>query len=541
MHREPHSQAEGSSASGPTPIDVFISYRRDDTKYAALKLRDELAEHFGGDHVFMDVVDLQGGDRFVDVLRGRIRTCDVLVALIGPDWYPIMRERARRRELDLAEDYVKVELETALDRSSHVSVIPALLDDAGTPAPQTLPRSIERLFKLEAVKLRHDRWNDDVRLLIDRVESLGRDAAGSPLSRPISDTRPQVTTRLPVDTGDGGASERGAEWPGRKHYAEVAQLIALDNTVVPFLGSAVNGSERTDAWAEGCGLLPDSDELAADLATAFHYPTPSSDLAEIAQYVALTMGKVDLYKHLRRLLAAASSQSDVHRFLASLPKIRQDAGQSPQYQLIVTTNYDNALEAAFDEADEAYDLAVYMSQGEMRGKFFHIPFDYLAEPVQVPNEYVDFPFDGRDQLERTVIMKIHGAVDRLGESGWRENYVITENDYIDYLSAGGPESHIPTQLLGKILESHFLFLGWKARNWNLRVFLHRVFGQRRFGEDAKSWSIDDRVDDVEKRFWDTFGVELFEVPLSRYVDALRDEFVRCLGVPSQHETTRTPL
>src|SRR5262245_29353855 len=482
MDREPHFQAEGSSASAPTPIDVFISYRRDDTKYAALDLRNELVEHFGADHVFMDVVDLHGGDRFVDVLRARIRDCNVLVALVGPNWYPIMRERARRREIDLAEDYVKVELETALDRSSHVRVIPALLDDTATPAPQTLPRSLERLFELEAVKLRHDRWNDDVRLLVDRVESLGRVATGSPPSRPISDTRPQETTRLPVDTGDRGVSEPGADRPGRKHYAEVAQLIALDNAVVPVLGSAVNASARTDAWTEGCGTLPDSDELAADLATTFHYPTPSSDLAEIAQYVALTMGKVDLYKHLRRVLAAGSSPSDAPQFLASLPKIREDAGQSPQYQLIVTTNYDNALEAAFDEAEEAYDLAVYMAQGEMRGKFLHIPFDNEAQPVQVPNRYVDFPFDAGLQLERTVIMKIHGAVDRLGESGWRENYVITENDYIDYLSTGGPESHIPTQLLGKILESHFLFLGYKASHWNLRVFLHRVFGQRRFGE-----------------------------------------------------------
>jgi hypothetical protein len=67
-------------------------------------------------------------------------------------------------------------------------------------------------------------------------------------------------------------------------------------------------------------------------------------------------------------------------------------------------------------------------------------------------------------------------------------------------------------------ESHCLFLGYRVRDWNLRVFLHRVWGEQRLG--AQSWAIGNRVDVVEKRFWSEFGVDLFDVPVATYLDDL---------------------
>jgi hypothetical protein len=37
----------------------------------------------------------------------------------------------------------------------------------------------------------------------------------------------------------------------------------------------------------------------------------------------------------------------------------------------VTTNYDDSLERAFEEAGEAYDLVAYIADGEDRGRFLH--------------------------------------------------------------------------------------------------------------------------------------------------------------------------
>ena len=78
-----------------------------------------------------------------------------------------------------------------------------------------------------------------------------------------------------------------------------------------------------------------------------------------------------------------------------------------------------------------------------------------------------------------MIVKIHGAVDgTVGDYRWKDNYVITEDHYIDYLSKSPIESLVPVQVLDKLRESHCLFLGYPVRDWNLRVFLKRIWERK---------------------------------------------------------------
>ena len=60
---------------------IFISYRRDDKVAAAVarSLYDRLAEHFGKEHIFMDIDTLKAG---VDFVEQR----DALIAMIGDEW-----------------------------------------------------------------------------------------------------------------------------------------------------------------------------------------------------------------------------------------------------------------------------------------------------------------------------------------------------------------------------------------------------------------------------------------------------------------------
>ncbi len=265
-----------------------------------------------------------------------------------------------------------------------------------------------------------------------------------------------------------------------------------------------------------------NDDLAARLAKEFDYPAGPSDLAEISQFVLLTMGKVDLYKALRRILKASVIPGPVHRFLASLPAILQAQNREQCYQVIATTNYNGALERAFDEAQEPYDLAVYIAQGEFKGRFLHVPWDGEERVVSVPNTYLDFPIDEDGIVERTIILKVHGAVEEThGRHPLLDNsYVITEDDYINYLSRSPVESLVPFQLLNKMRESHFLFLGYPVRDWNLRVFLQRIWAGERLG--AQSWSIADRAEAIERRLWNEIGVDLFSIPVFAYCDELRN-------------------
>ena len=73
--------------------DIFISYRREDTSGYAGRLYDQVSAHFGDDHVFMDVADLEPGSDFVETIEKKVSTCDALIALIGKNWLTIKDEQ----------------------------------------------------------------------------------------------------------------------------------------------------------------------------------------------------------------------------------------------------------------------------------------------------------------------------------------------------------------------------------------------------------------------------------------------------------------
>src|SRR6478672_4528343 len=104
---------------------IFISYRREDSGPYAGRLRDALSHHFGAEQVFRDIDRINPGERFPRVIEQEVGSCDALLALIGPTWLAVRDEAARRR-LDNPEDYVRLEIATALARSN-VLVIPVLI------------------------------------------------------------------------------------------------------------------------------------------------------------------------------------------------------------------------------------------------------------------------------------------------------------------------------------------------------------------------------------------------------------------------------
>jgi hypothetical protein len=510
--------AAADSPSESRPLKVFISYRREDTSGQALLVYKALAERFGSENVFMDVAQVRPGMSFYRVINDRVAGCDVLLALIGPRWLTSLNQRTRRRLLDQSEDYVRLEVEAALRRGSGVRVIPILIDDTVMPSANELPRSLRSLALINASSVRHTSLDEDVNRIIEVLEEVADEIDEA---RDVRPGPPPVTSRPPTTTAPKPAISPARDTPDAVHYADVARWIAEDGTVIPFLGPGVNAGGREEGWKEGGEHLPDDQEIATYLARKFDYPWEPKHLSEVSQYVFMTKGRSELFRTLRRLLTARCAPTSVHRFLAGMPGRLQELGFEPKYQLVVTTNYDDALERAFDDVNEPYDLTVYMATGEHRGKFLHIPYDLEARVINTPNTYVEFPIDEFNDLDRTVIVKIHGAVDNTtGLYPWRENYVITEDNYIDYLSRSPVEDLIPLQILDKLRESHFLFLGYAMRDWGLRVILQRIWGQQRLD---RSWAIQRDSTDLDREFWNEFGVDLYSTSLAAYVQALDDE------------------
>ncbi|UGY14349.1 TIR domain-containing protein [Bradyrhizobium septentrionale] len=145
---------------------IFVSYRRDDSAASAGRLCDRLKGEFGEDRVFIDVDNVPLGADFVKLIRERVKDCDTLLAVIGPQWLDIRDEHGSRR-LEAPDDFVRVEIGTALQ--SNIPVVPILLEGAAIPRASILPDDLKPLTGLNALKLRNESFKQDVNKLIKQL------------------------------------------------------------------------------------------------------------------------------------------------------------------------------------------------------------------------------------------------------------------------------------------------------------------------------------------------------------------------------------
>ena len=501
-------------------MQVFINYRREDTEAYARLLHDRLTPAYGAANVFLDVVNLTPGLQWLEQIKERSASSGVCLVLIGPRWMSSITERAQARFEEPRDDIVKREIEFALSRGSSLRVIPVLVGGAHMPSGDGLPRSIRTLTLLHAVEVRHAHFDEDVERLARMLEDTGARDNLAPAGAADADGAADAALPAPSRRSRTGMfSDASVRTPDERHYETVVSYLLDQEGVVPVLGLDVNADRPVQQPQLGDELLPSAEELAADLAERFSLEFDPLDLAKVAQHVYLTCGSPDLHRSLKRLLPVEAEPSAVHRFLATFPARVDELGLERRYQMIVTTNYDVALERAFDQANEPYDLVVYMASGSDRGRFVHFPFDGDPEPINVPNHYGKLPIDEDGEVQRSLIVKIHGAVD--GSSGgyrWKDNYVITEDQYIEYLSHSPVESLVPVQILDRLTGAHCLFLGYSMNDWNLRVFLKRIWQGAPI--PAKSWAIERKPGSLESDFWRHSGVDLLAAPLADYVDEL---------------------
>lgn len=156
---------------------VFISYRREDSSGYAGRLFDILSTHFGRERTYMDIDTIKGGDDFAAVIDEKVGQCDVLLAVIGEKWLTIAGENGDRR-LDMAGDFVRLEIAKALERG--VRVIPVLVGGASMPHPDNLPEDVRPLSVHQAMDLRDAHFHADADLLIDLLNKTVPGIGGRP-------------------------------------------------------------------------------------------------------------------------------------------------------------------------------------------------------------------------------------------------------------------------------------------------------------------------------------------------------------------------
>jgi len=149
---------------------IFISYRRQDSAAYAGRLYDRLVEHFSAGNVFMDIDSIDPGADFVTVLTEKIRLCEVMLVVLGPDWLSIRDENGNLRLSD-PEDLVRLEVAMGLERQIHV--IPLLVGGAKMPAETDLPDKLSALSRRQAVVISDIHFHRDVDALIQTLQKIG--------------------------------------------------------------------------------------------------------------------------------------------------------------------------------------------------------------------------------------------------------------------------------------------------------------------------------------------------------------------------------
>lgn len=291
--------------------------------------------------------------------------------------------------------------------------------------------------------------------------------------------------------------------------------------VVPFLGAGASMAARApDAkWdPDNPASLPSGAELSRLLAdeTSFPFsrPAETDDLATVSSYYCDMNGRRVLRERLRELLVGDYPCGALHSFLASL--------EVPL--VFVVTNYDTLLEKAFIAANRAYDLVIHPADRR----------DYANAVLWWPHGAAEPHFREPNRLEqdidlarKTVIYKMHGSV--CSDNARWDNFVITEDDYVDFLSRMTTHTAVPSLFSSDFREKSFLFLGYGLKDWNLRVVLKNLGRDQAAREDGpsdddelpRSWAIQRNPSEFERRLWEARGVSIFDIGIDEFIDNLR--------------------
>ena len=280
-------------------------------------------------------------------------------------------------------------------------------------------------------------------------------------------------------------------------YPEIYDKL-VKGRIIPFLGAGAplyNRNPRVTPWLERTPgnekvcHLPTAGELADYLATRTGLPeSEKGELTKMAQYYEFQEGREPLRERLRDIFSYEQPPTPLHEFLAGMP--------APL--LIVTTNYDDLMERAYRQLHKPCDVVVHLTDQEMVLWWPHDgtePKSVLAEDLLIDLESV------------SVVYKMHGAIDRRADE--IGHYVITEDDYIQFLTRMTRRTVIPNIFARPFQKRPFLFLGYGLYDWNLRVILNRIQEYR--GHPAfKSYAIETLSKPVERRLWGERGVNVYD-------------------------------
>ena len=165
--------------------NVFVSYRRRDSRASTGRIADRLRAHFGESAIFQDIESIGLGVDFRTALMERLDKADIFLAIIGDQW--LTAEDEGKRRIEQPDDPVRLEVAGALARKE-IPVIPVLVGDLPIPDVDDLPDDLKELHYRNAIEIpSDDTFDAQVTKLIGAIEkSIGAPPAAEEVAPPPS-------------------------------------------------------------------------------------------------------------------------------------------------------------------------------------------------------------------------------------------------------------------------------------------------------------------------------------------------------------------
>jgi SIR2-like domain/Trypsin-like peptidase domain len=269
----------------------------------------------------------------------------------------------------------------------------------------------------------------------------------------------------------------------QKYYPSKG-LLGIPCSVCPLPPQSWPPPEKCPVW-EQVSQGSEKDVLTCPLSNEQRLVLAKMNLRFLSQYMRfLHESDDDLYTQLhaiwdspyKKILEDNHSPRRLHEFFATLPKTMLKRGYRDfPYPLIVTTNCDEMLERAFQEAHQEFDVIFYVA--EDKGKFMHKTWEGKVNSIPYDSDY-QLPFG-----KRPIILKLYGT--------WNDKFVITEDHHMNYLVGCSVEQALPSKLVNLLRDSRILFLGYSLNDLDLQMILHRFWGDQPLKQfrGMKSWIV----------------------------------------------------
>jgi hypothetical protein len=182
-------------------------------------------------------------------------------------------------------------------------------------------------------------------------------------------------------------------------------------------------------------------------------------------------------------------------------------------KMIVTTNYDRLMEKALDTAGTPYLVVVQPIEG----------FNTAAGRTRVAELA---KFDG------LILYKFHGEFGdngpgaTAGDRSPSPRIILTEEDYIEFLSVLGKDGAVPNLITERLADNTLLFLGYSLEDWDFRT-MHKILIDRLVKHSQRtSFAIQKDPPEFWVRYWESKKVLIYNVDLYDFADQLKERLAK---------------